>query len=165
MLGLMRRNPTLELSPFRDFERMFDDLFSSFSRPDTSLSLPSVDIYSEDDQSMVVEMQAPGFDRDDIEINVTGSVLEIRGERTEKEEHKDKKRSYMVRENSTSFARRILLPEGADTENVSAELDRGVLRVSIPVEQRQAKRVEIAAPRSKGSARLAARTSEKAKSK
>lgn len=155
MVGLVRRSPTLGLSALTDFDRLFDDMFGSFHLPSTSLSLPSVDIYSEDDNSMVVEMQAPGFDRDNIEISVNNGVLEIRGERTEKKEQGDKKRSYMVRENSSSFARRIVLPDGADSEKIAAELDKGVLRVRIPVERTQAKRIEIAAPKNNGRAKIA----------
>ena len=147
MLGLVRRNPALGVSAFDDFDRLFDDLFSSFAQPARSLGLPSADIYSEDGRNMVVELQAPGFDRDDISISVNDGVLEIRGQKTEKEESKD--RQWMVRESSAAFARRIALPKGADSEGITAELDKGVLKVTVPVEQREAKRIEIAAPKAK----------------
>jgi HSP20 family protein len=91
-------------------------------------------------------MQAPGFERDDIEISVRNGVLEVRGERKEKEEHKDSKRSYVVREQNSSFARRIVLPEGAESDNVAAELDNGVLKVTLPIHRPEAKRIEIAKP-------------------
>ena len=144
--SLLRRDPTVNLSPFSEVDRFFDDLFSSFTTPMSTLNIPSVDIYREDDRNMVVELHVPGFDREDMQISVNNGVLEIRGERTEKEEHKGKKRSYMVRENSLSFARRIVLPEGADSEHINAALDKGVLTVTVPVERHEAKRVEIGAP-------------------
>jgi HSP20 family protein len=165
MLGLVRRSPTLGLSTLSDFDRLLDDFFSPFSLSSTSLSLPLVDIYSEDDRNMIIEMQAPGFDREDIEISVNNGTLEIRGQRTEKEEHKDKKRKWMVRESSSSFARRVALPEGADSEKIAAELNRGVLRVTIPVERAEAKRIEIAAPKSRGRAKLASLTQAKPEAK
>lgn len=168
MLGLVRHSPNLGLSTLNDslFDTFFDDLFNNFPLPNTrSLSLPSVDVYSEDGKSMVVEMQAAGFDRDDIQINVNNSALEIRGERTEKEEHKDKKREWMVRESTSSFAHRIMLPEGADSENIAAEMDKGVLKVTIPVNRPEAKRIEIAAPKSKGRVKLASTTDAKSESK
>ena len=157
MLGLIHRNPNVGLSAFNDFDRLFDDLFSSFAQP-ASHVLPSVDIYSEDDHYMVVEMQAPGFDREHIDISVNEGVLEIRGQRTEKEENK---RQWMVRESSSSFARRIALPKGADSENISAELDKGVLKVVVPVELPEARRIEIAAPKSKNKTRLTASVKNK----
>jgi HSP20 family protein len=156
MFSLVHRNPTLRLSPLDEVDRLFDDLVSSFSTPTSNLMLPSVDVYSEDDRNTVVEMQVPGFDREDIDIRVTSGMLEVRGQRVEKEEHKDKKRSYVVRENSQSFARRIALPEGADSDKIAAELDKGVLTITIPVAHEDAKRVQIAAPKSSGKAKLTA---------
>lgn len=161
MMDLIRKRPTpVGLSVINDFDKLFNDLWRSFGASSTELSLPSADIYSEDDKHMIVELQVPGFDHTDININVRDdNVLEITGQSNEhKEEHKDKKRSYMVRESSTSFARQVVLPRGADTENISAELDKGVLRVSVPVERTQPKRIEIAAPRgSKGAKKLSAK--------
>jgi HSP20 family protein len=144
MMDLIRHpSSTLGLSTFEEMDKLFDNFWRTFNLPATSFGLPSVDIYSEDDKQMVVEMQAPGFKEGDIEINVRDGVLEIRGERSAKEESKEK-RNYMVRESTASFARRIVLPEGADTDKISAELDSGLLKVSVPVERPKATRVKIA---------------------
>lgn len=154
MLDLMRRpSSILGTSIINDFDKLFENLLEPLSVTRSRLNLPSVDIYSDDDRNMVVEMQAPGYDRKDIDISVNNGVLEIRGARTEKEEQKDKKRSYMVRESSESFARRVVLPDGADNENITAELDKGVLRITVPVEAAQAKRIEIATPKAKDKAK------------
>jgi len=168
MLGIVKRNPTLGLSPFSEVDRFFDDFFDRFSSlamANQNFTLPSVNIFSENDRDMVVEMEVPGYDQEDIRINLDGNILEIRGERSEKEEHKDKKRSYMVRENSQSFARRIVLPEGADTDKITAELDKGVLKVTVPFEQRESKRIEIAAPKSGNKAKLTATTKDQSETK
>ena len=148
MFDLMRRpSTTLGLSTFEEMDKLFDNFWRSFNLPATAFSLPSVDIYSEDEGHMVVEMPAPGFDQDDIEISVRNGVLEIRGERTAKEEQKDKQRSYMVRESTASFARRVVLPEGADADKITAELDRGLLKVTVPVERPEAKRIQVGGPK------------------
>jgi HSP20 family protein len=57
------------------------------------------------------------------------------------QEQKDGKKSYIVRESNASFVRRVVLPEGADADNISAELDKGLLKVTIPVNRPEAKRV------------------------
>lgn len=156
-MDLIRRpSSTLGLSTFEEMDKLFDNLWRSFNLPSSSFSLPSIDIYSEDNQHMVVEMQAPGFSADDIEISIRNGVLEIRGERAEKEEKKDKKRSYMVRESAASFARRVVLPEGADAENISAELDNGLLKVTVPVERPEAKRIKISGPSKTSAKKLTA---------
>lgn len=158
MMDLIRRpSSTLGLSTFEEMDKLFDNFWRSFNLPATSFSLPSVDIYSEDDKHMVVEIPAPGFDTGDIDINVRNGVLEIRGEKTAKEEKKDNKRSYMVRESTASFARRVVLPEGADANNISAELDKGLLKVTVPVERPEAKRIKISGP-SGGAKKITAET-------
>jgi len=146
MFDLIRRpNDTLGLSTFEEMDKLFDNLWRSAGLPTAQFALPSVDIYGTDDSHMVVEMQAPGFDTDDIEMNVRNNVLEIRGEKQEKDEQKESKRSYLVRERNASFARRVVLPEGADSENITAELDKGLLKVTVPVNCPAAKRIQIKA--------------------
>lgn len=161
MFDLSKRpSSTLGLSTFEEMDRLFDNFVRSFSLPSTSLHLPSVNIYSEDDKHMVVEMEAPGYTEDDIEINVRSGVLEIRGERREKTEEGDKKRSYMMREGMSSFARRVVLPEGADADNISAELDHGLLKVRVPVERPEAKRIKIAASGGSSAKKLTAKNEQ-----
>lgn len=73
----------------------------------------------------------PNFEQDDVNIQVEDNALVISAERHEKEEDKDKK--YVVRESSSSFYRRIALPERADMDSIEAKLDDGVLKVSVPL--------------------------------
>lgn len=144
MFDLIRRpNDTLGLSTFEEMDKLFDNFWRTVGLPGSNFSLPSVDIYSTDDNHMVVEMQAPGFDANDIELNVRNGVLEIKGEKSEKEEKKDGNKNYLVRERNSSFARRVVLPEGADADNISAELDKGLLKVTVPVSRPEAKRIQI----------------------
>lgn len=144
MFDLVRRpSDALGLSTFEEIDKLVDNFWRSVGMPSSSFSLPSIDIYSQDDKNMVVEMQAPGFDTDDIELSVRNGVLEVRGEKSEKDEEKDGKKSYVVRERNASFARRVVLPEGADADNISAELDKGLLRITVPVIRPEAKRIQI----------------------
>lgn len=158
MFDLIRRpNDTLGLSTFEEMDRLFDNFWRTVGLPSANFSLPSVDIYSTDDSHMVVEMQAPGFDTGDIELNVRNGVLEIKGEKTEKQEEKDGKKSYLVRERNASFARRVVLPEGADADNITAELDKGLLKVTVPVNRPEAKRIQIKAGNSQSAKKLTAK--------
>ncbi len=161
MLDLIRRpSSTLGLSTFEEMDKLFDNFWRSVGFPASTISLPSVDIYSEDDKHMVVEMPAPGFDTADIDISVRDGVLEIRGQKTEKDEQKDK-RSYMVRESSSSFARRVVLPEEAEADNISAELGKGLLKITVPVNRPEAKRIHISA--GDGTKRIEAKTASSEK--
>ena len=143
MMDIIRRpSSSLGLSTFEEFDRLLDDFWRSSGFP-TGFQMPSVDIYSEDDNHMVVEMQAPGFAEEDININVRNGVLEIKGETSSKHEEGEKKRNYLMRESRSSFARRVVLPEGANADNIEAELDKGILKISVPVERPEAKRITI----------------------
>lgn len=166
MNSMILRRPLLGLTSNSLFDSFFDDLFDSFRVPSAIVSQPSTDIsYSDDGKALHIDMEVPGYDRKDIQMSINNGVLEVSGTKTEKEEHKDKSRSYMVRETSASFARRIVLPDGADSEKIAAELDHGVLKVTIPVERPEAKRIEIAAPKSKRKAKLASLTQTKSETK
>jgi HSP20 family protein len=143
MMDIIRRpSSSLGLSTFEEFDRLLDDFWKGAGLP-TGFSMPSVDIYSEDDKHMVVEMQTPGFSEDAIEINVRNGVLEIKGETTNKNESGDKKRHYLMRESRASFARRIVLPEGANADTIEAELQNGILKVTVPVDRPEARKIAI----------------------
>lgn len=157
MANLIRQpSSSLGLSAFEEFDKLFDDIWRMPTSLNNATRLPSLDIYSEDDKHMVVEMQAPGFDKEDISINIRNGILEITGETTSSDEQKDKKRSYMMRESRASFARRVVLPEGANADDISAELDKGILKITVPVDRPEAKKIEISGGSRDKSRKLAA---------
>jgi HSP20 family protein len=131
-------------------DNMFNDFFRGSALSGLTQTTPSLDIYSDDDKNMVVEVHAPGFEEKDIDLSLQEGVLEIKAQRQEKQEETDKKRGYMVKESSSSFYRRIVLPEYVDENKVSAELDKGVLKVTVPYAERpEPKRIKIASRTSK----------------
>ncbi len=125
MSNLMRWDPFAELSTLQ--KQFFgDDLLSSFK----GVNIPTTDVYTKDN-TLVVEAHLPNFEQKDVNIQVDGNALVISAERHEKEEDKDKK--YVVRESSSSFYRRVALPQRADADSVEAHLNEGVLKVSVPL--------------------------------
>ena len=75
-------------------------------------------------EPFIVEAHLPNFNDEDVTIQVENNYLVVSAERHEKEEDKDKK--YVVRESSSSFYRRISLPERADREYYRSSRRRGV---------------------------------------
>jgi HSP20 family protein len=135
MADLMRfRDP---LRGINNLQRQMDDMFDNLMSRNWPMAvgnMPTMDVYTEEDKQMVAEVHAPGYSKDDIDISVNEGVLEIRGERQEKEEDKAKK-SYMVQESSSSFYRRMILPRQADADKVDAQFDNGVLKVIVPFKE------------------------------
>lgn len=126
----MARN-VIRFDPFAELSALQRQLFPEGLFSQSRRSTPTTDIYTEDDEKLTVEAHLPGFSEGDIDVDVDQGALVIQAERHEKDEDKGKKK-YVVRETSTSYYRRIELPEMADEEGVSARFDNGVLKVTVP---------------------------------
>lgn len=125
-----------------------DDIFNDMMGPSQAVlrqAVPAMDVYTQDDKQLVTELQAPGFTPDDVEVSINNGVLEIKGEKHDKEETgKQGKRNYMVRESHANFYRSVVLPKHADSDNVTAEFHDGVLKVTVPFKELpQPKKVTI----------------------
>lgn len=126
MANLVKFDPFAELNALQ--RQFFGD---DWLTPLKGLTIPTTDVYMSGDKEMVVEAHLPNFDREDVTIQMDDGTLVIQAEKHEKEEDKDKK--YVVRESSSSFYRRIALPERADAEGIEAHLEDGILKVAIPL--------------------------------
>lgn len=125
MSKLVRWDPFAELTALQ--KQFFGDDFMS---PFKGVNIPTTDVYTKDNQ-LIVEAHLPNFEQKDVNIQVDGNALVVSAEKHEKEEDKGKK--YVVRESSSSFYRRIALPERADADKIEAHLDDGVLKVAVPL--------------------------------
>jgi HSP20 family protein len=92
--------------------------------------IPPLDLYEEGDE-VVVAIDLPGVSKDDVEVSVTGDVLTVRGERTERSEI-DEGAYYRREVTSGSFLRSLTLPASADRERGSASFADGVLTIRFP---------------------------------
>ena len=124
-------NKLVRFDPFAGLNALQRQFFGDdFMTPFNGVNIPTTDVYTKDNQ-LKVEAHLPNFEQDDVNIQVEDNALIISAERHEKEEDKDKK--YVVRESSSSFYRRIALPERADADKIEAHLDDGVLKLSVPL--------------------------------
>lgn len=134
----------------RDINRVFDDFWSRFERPSETGNGwfggfgPNTDI-SETDDAFEVSVELPGLDQKDVDVNVSGDTLTIRGEK--KAETEEKRKGYVLSERSYgAFHRAVPLPPGVDPDKASAEFKRGVLTVTLPKTpeaQARVKRISI----------------------
>ena len=86
-----------------------------------------------DADTLVVRAELPGIDPDkDVEVTVTGGMLHIRAEHSEKHEHTSKE-GYRSEFRYGTFERDVLLPEGTSVDDVSASYTDGILEVRVPM--------------------------------
>jgi len=108
------------------FDDLVDQLWSGFPARADMTPLGSL---HEQDKAYVVELDLPGVDKSDITIDVADRRLTVTGTR------KEKKREGIVRHTTRvtgSFSYGALLPTAIDEEGVTAEMDGGVLTITLP---------------------------------
>ena len=118
------------LVPFRSMLSNFfehnDFLSDGFWNKDW---VPAVNI-SETNDHYNIEVAAPGMKKDDFKVKVEKGVMHISAEK--KEEKKEEKKNYTRQEyNYNSFSRSFTLPDDVKEEDIKANYDNGVLKLSI----------------------------------
>ncbi len=124
-------------SPWRDFDLLEDRmqrLMQSFPLWETPAEAftwtPRVDLVGEEGH-FVLTAEIPGIEPDDISVEVEGNVLTIKGEKKFEREQKDEHMHVAERRYGT-FERTFTLPSAADSENIEADFQQGVLTLQIP---------------------------------
>lgn len=137
MLTLYRPFTSLLRDDF--FDRDFP--FGNAWRSAQSFS-PAVDIV-ENEKAYLLKAEVPGLAPENIDVQVENDVLTVRGER--KYENEEERGGYRRVERSYgSFARSFMLPKGTKPEAIEAEVEHGVLTVTIPkVAAATARKVEV----------------------
>lgn len=104
---------------------------SAFTGKDGFL-LPKVDA-AETDAGLELTAELPGFDEDDVSLDIHDGVLSIKAEHKDEREEKDEKKHYhLVERSQGTFLRRFALPFEADADNATAHLENGLLKVYVP---------------------------------
>jgi HSP20 family protein len=133
MTVLTRWDPFREFTTLQDrMNRLFQDSYGNQGREEalaTSSFAPAVDVY-EDEHKITLKIEVPGIDEKDIDIRVENNLLTVHGERKFEKEEKEENYRRVERQYG-SFTRSFNLPNTVDAENISAEYDRGVLKVQL----------------------------------
>jgi HSP20 family protein len=125
-------------SPVEMIERLFEgDTAASGIRVEESI----------EGNTLVVRAELPGIDPEkDVNVSIVDGALEIKAERREQSEQKEKD-SYRSEFRYGSFVRRLALPEGVRGDDITASYKDGVLEVRTPVpekaQQPPARKIEI----------------------
>jgi HSP20 family protein len=125
--------------PFREFATLQDRMNRLFresynENQDQSLTTssfaPAVDVY-EDEHNVTLKIEVPGIEEKDIDVRIENNTLTVHGERKIEKEEKEENYRRVERQYG-SFTRTFNLPATVDSEKVSANYDKGVLKISLP---------------------------------
>ena len=131
MSNLIRWEPAREMMTLREaMDRLFDDAFTRPLSLRDGWSAPAIDMYQTDDE-IIVKAALPGFKPDEVQINITGEVLTLKGEVKQQEEKKE--RAWHMREQRWgTFERSVILPTDVVSDKAKAEFENGILTITLP---------------------------------
>ena len=131
MSNLTRWEPAREMMTLREaMDRLFDDAFTRplSVRDGWTMASPAIDMYQTDNE-VVVKASIPGLKAEDVQINVSGDVLTLKGEVKQEEERQDK--AWHIHRFG-SFERSIALPTDVKSDKAEAMFENGILTITLP---------------------------------
>lgn len=135
----------------QEIDRMFNGFFRGFGLPsafrrelapmaENGRLKPTLDIAA-GDREYTVSVELPGIDEKDIQLELSGDTLMIKGEKKHEKEEK-KKNYYRMERSYGSFQRVLNLPEDSEQEGIIAAYKQGILTITIPRKARPSKSVK-----------------------
>ena len=116
---------------------LVDDLFNNLFRNDyhenyvrNCPAKPATNIF-ETEKEFRIEVQLPGFAKEDVKLNYQNNLLSIKVEKEEKDNEENFK--YVHREfGSYNFEKQYRLPKTIDVEKIGARFENGILVLQLP---------------------------------
>lgn len=141
MAMLVRWNPAYRVRPWQRYAPL--SYWRMSPSWDSRVAMP-LDI-EENEDDYVIQASVPGFTPEDLKIEVEDGVLTIRAEH--KGEDEKEREGWHLRERYVgTIERRLRLGKDVDAENIEAELEHGVLTLTLSkVEEAKPKLVEVKA--------------------
>ncbi|MGC8605156.1 MAG: Hsp20/alpha crystallin family protein [Desulfomonilaceae bacterium] len=141
-----KEGPDVPDNALTEFRREVDDLFNQFFGspgwlPGTYFNKAFTPVFdvSETDEDLFVKAELPGVDPKDIEVDLAGSTLTVKGEKKEEREEKGQN-MHRIERSFGRFSRSITLPCEVKEDAVEANFKNGVLNLKLPKAEASKKR-------------------------
>lgn len=123
------------LTPYEKNNYDLFDVFDNFDKDFFGRNYPAMncrtDIKDEGDK-FVLEAEMPGFEKDDIKLDIDGDYLTISAEHKTEKDEKDKDGKYIRRERSYGSYKRSFDISNINQEEIGAEYKNGILELNLP---------------------------------
>jgi len=112
----------------------FDDEFENFFLSSPRRNEMRCDIY-EKNNKYHIDMDIPGFAKEDVSIEVVDGNLTVRASKSAEENEENK--NYIRRERSYGEYQRSFALGDVDVDNIEANFDKGILSIIIPKKENE----------------------------
>ncbi len=113
---------------------IFDEVFADPFFGEKENKIMKTDLKEKDGKYML-EIDVPGYDKEDIKIELNEGYLTVSAEKNEEKEDKDKHAKYLKRERFTGMcSRNYYVGEGLKEEDIKASFKNGILSIEFPKE-------------------------------
>lgn len=123
----------LKFEPFREFDHLTSQFENFFNSGNSAFAenkiIPSIDIY-ELENSLVVEVEAPGLKKENLKLTLEDNILTIEGEK-KSAEPKGLVRIFRSERAFGNFKRSFTLPVDVDPDKVNAKFENGILTITL----------------------------------
>ena len=130
-------------------DRFFGDFGPASGEGWSAVRVPRTNIH-ETDSAFVFTMEMPGLGRQDIDVNIEGDTLVIKGGKSEQSPEnspqKSEEKGLLRREyRATRFERTFHVGNGFDRDQVRAKMEDGILTVTLPKSAEKAgRKIDVA---------------------
>jgi HSP20 family protein len=131
------------IDPFRELATLFENFAEPATGKDRLMEgsfVPPVDIY-EGEHNLVLKLEVPGVNEEDLNIQVENNTLTVQGKKTFEKEEKEEN-FHRIERRFGSFLRTFRLPNTVDSDKIEADYDKGVLKITL-VKKAEAKPKQI----------------------
>ena len=145
-MGKSSFNYWIEIQNMKErIEELMDEVYESFDifrhKEEVPSWRPVADVY-ETTSSYVIQLEVPGIEKEDISVEIKGKELVISGERRFIKDVSGT--SYHIMERAYGpFYRKFLLPDDVDTSKISANLQNGLLTITVLKLNKDKKQIKI----------------------
>mgnify|MGYP006165535359 CR=1 FL=1 len=112
------------------FDSFFENEFQNVNRKEF-FKTPALVNVKDTEAAYIIDVAAPGFNKEEISIKVENNLLTIKAEQKNETETKEEK--YTRKEfNFSSFNRSFTLPKTVEADKIGAAYENGILSVTLP---------------------------------
>ena len=123
------------------FSHMLDRFFNDSIGQSIRQFTPAVDVV-EMEKNYEIHVSVPGMKKSDFNLDLADGRLTISGER-KMEEKSEGKNYHSIETHYGSFSRSFYLPEDVKTDGIAASYEDGLLKISLPKEEKKIKKAKI----------------------